>query len=118
VESKECADDDYDDGENLAIDPFLCFIQMEDTLIGAAVNNYAVCTLHLKQIKKSVERLEALIQLDPSRFMVDPVVFNLCTLYDFVCTPEMSICKKQVLQKVAAIYNIDEPVLNYKSYRL
>ena len=90
----------------------------EESLLCSAVNNYAVCALHLKQVDKSVSRLEDLVTRNPSRFIVDPVVFNLCTLYDLSCTPELATNKKKVLQRIASYGNLHEPLLNFKSFRL
>ena len=90
----------------------------EESLLSAAVNNYAVCALHLKQVDKSVSKLEDLIARNPTRHIIDPVVFNLCTLYDLSCTPELSKNKKKVLQRIASYANLHEPLLNFKSFRL
>ena len=90
----------------------------EESLFSAAVNNYAVCALHLKQVDKSVSKLEDLIARNPTRHIIDPVIFNLCTLYDLSCTPELSKNKKKVLQRIASYANLHEPLLNFKSFRL
>jgi hypothetical protein len=93
-------------------------VHVEESLLAAAVNNYAVCALHQKKVHDSIIQLEKLIARDPARFMIDPVVFNLCTLYDLSCSPELSVGKKKMMQRVAAHYNVHEPLLNTKSYRL
>ena len=90
----------------------------EESLVSMSVNNYSVCALYTKRVRESIDSLERLIQRDPARYMIDPVVFNLCTLYDLSCGPEMSGRKKLAMQRVAAQYNIHEPLLNVKSFRL
>lgn len=87
------------------------------TQLAATINALAVCALNLKDIGASVARLERLILGDPARFMTDPIVFNLCTLYDLSCSQPVSSSKKQVLKCVADMYHI-QGALNQKSYRL
>ena len=60
--------------------------------------------------------MEELIQDDPTQNLIDPVVFNLCTMYDLSCSPDVSIEKKKALQEVATHYHIDD--LHWKSFRL
>jgi tetratricopeptide (TPR) repeat protein len=93
-------------------------IHAEESLVSMSVNNYAVCALYVKRVRESIDTLERLVQRDPARFLIDPVVFNLCTLYDLSCSPELSVRKKKMLQRVAATFNIHEPLLNAKSFRL
>ena len=57
-----------------------------------------------------------LILEDPLKFMIDPVVFNLCTLYDLSFAPEMSMIKKKVLQKVSTMVHIED--INWRSFRI
>lgn len=96
--------------------PFL-LADLQTEVLAVAVNNLSVCSLFLKRIDAAVGNLERLIQEDPSRYMVDPVVFNLCTLYDLTCSPDTSANKKKVLQRVAAIYNVSDAVLQWVSFR-
>lgn len=98
--------------------PFLPGIELEESLLSVAVNNIAVAALHLRKMTLSVSRLEKLILEDPVRYLTDAVVFNLCTLYELSCSPEVSTSKKKVLQRVASVYLVDDPILNYKSLRL
>lgn len=91
---------------------------MQEHPLLVAINNYAVCCLHLKQIRLAVSQLEGVIQLNPTQFLVDPVVFNLCTMYDLLYAPETSATKKKVLQQVAQYYGVDEPLVSWKSFRL
>lgn len=60
--------------------------------------------------------MEQLIQDDPTQNLIDPIVFNLCTMYDLSCSPDVSIEKKKALQEVANHYHIED--LHWKSFRL
>ena len=51
-------------------------------------------------------------------FCCPQVVFNLCTLYDLSCSPEISVMKKKVLQQFAGVYHMEDPVLHWRSFRL
>ena len=88
----------------------------EESLLAAAANNFAVCSLHLRQLPIAIESLEKLIHSNPVRHLHDAVVFNLCTMYDLSAAPDVSTTKKRVLQRVANLYNIDD--LHWRSFRL
>ena len=90
----------------------------EDSLWVSAVNNFAICAVHCKQITSAIGQLEALVARNPAAHMVDPVVFNVCTLYDLSFAPEQSTTKKKVLQRVAEMYSLEDPVLHWRSFRL
>lgn len=90
----------------------------EGSLLAAAVNNCAICALYEKRIGDAIGHLERLIKIHPSRYMVDPVVFNLCTLYDLSFAPDVSTLMKKVLQRVAAKFHVDDPILHWRSFRL
>ena len=98
--------------------PFLAGIELEESLLSVAANNFSVTALHLRKMSLSVSRLEALIQEDPVRYLTDPIVFNLCTLYELSCSPDVSTIKKKILQITATTYLVDDPVLNARSLRL
>ena len=91
--------------------------QQQPTLV-AATNNCAVCALYVKRIHDAVRHLESLIKIDPARNMTDPVVFNLCTLYDLSFSADVSTQRKKVLQRIAAKYHVDDPILHWRSFRL
>lgn len=91
---------------------------MEESILSAAINNYSICALYLKRLPTAILKLENLIKTDPATHLTDPVVFNLCTLYDLSCSPEISILKKNVLQKLSAGYHVDDPILHWRSFRL
>jgi len=98
--------------------PVLCSIELEESLLAVAVNNFAVTALHLRKMNVSVSKLESLIREDPVRYLSDPVVFNLSTLYELSCSPEVSTKKKLVLKKCAEMYLVDDGPLNWRSFRL
>ena len=106
-----------DDAEAIIQHPFLS-ADLKTSVLAVAVNNLCVCSLFLKKVPLAVATLEALIQENPSKHMLDPVVFNLCTLYDLTCSPEMSANKKRVLQRIAMIFHIHDPMLHSQSFRL
>lgn len=93
-----------------------CFAIEGETLMAAVANNLSICALYLRQLPKAIETLEKLVQYNPVRHLVDPVVFNLCTMYDLSCAPEISATKKRVLQRIAVLYNVHD--LNWRSFRL
>ena len=93
-------------------------IGKEECPRAAALNNMAVCALHLKKNLLAISKMEQLITDDPVRFMTDAVVFNLCTMYDLSFAPDISTSKKKALQKLAMRYGINDPVLHWRSFRL
>ena len=98
--------------------PFADIADVEESLLPIAVNNYAVCALYVRKIDEAIEKLEGIICKNTSQYMTDPVVFNLCILYDISCAPELSIIKKKVLQNVATVYHLSDPILNWRSFRM
>lgn len=98
--------------------PFAGIADVEESLLAIAVNNYAVCALYVRKIDEAIEKLESIIQKNTPKYMTDPVVFNLCILYDISCAPDLSLIKKKVLQNVATAYHLSDPVLNWRSFRM
>lgn len=90
----------------------------EHSNLAIAVNNLSICCLYVKQIRAAIQRLEQLILQNPARHLTDPVVFNLCTLYDLSYAPDTSATKKKIMQRVASEYHVDDPILHWKSFRL
>jgi hypothetical protein len=87
-----------------------------DDLIVAAANNMVVSALHCCEVRLGVNCVEALIQKDPSRFMSDSIIFNLCTLYDLAFNSGYSIRKKKMLQVLAKLYHLN--TINPSSFRM
>eukprot|EP01041_Mallomonas_annulata_P001936 gene1936-3756_t len=92
------------------------FTLEDDSLMAAAASNLAICALNLRELPRAVDTLEKLIRANPVRNMLDPVVFNLCTMYDLSCAPDVSNAKKRVLQRIAVLYHVDD--LHWRSFRL
>jgi len=89
-----------------------------ESIIACATNNFAICALHLKQISRAVGILEKVIKDNPTVYLIDPVVFNLCTMYDLTCAPDVSVQKKKALQVVAQTFSIEDPMLHWRCFRL
>ena len=97
---------------------FSLFVFDDENLLAAAANNAAICGLYVKQITQAINCFERLIIENPAKYMTDPIVFNLCTLYDLSFAPEVSNLKKKVLQKVATRFQLEDPILHWRSFRL
>ena len=97
---------------------FSLFSAADESVLAAAVNNAAICALYVKQISRAISLFEALVVENPAVHMTDPVIFNLCTLYDLSFAPDVSTNKKKVLQRVAARFGVEDPVLHWRSFRL
>lgn len=93
-------------------------VTLDESVFSAAINNYAICALYLRKIRVAIDKLENLIKNDPLCNLIDPIVFNLCTLYDLSCSPDVSIMKKTMLQKLSTKYHVDDPLLHWRSFRL
>uniref|UniRef100_A0A7S0SYE5 Uncharacterized protein n=1 Tax=Chromulina nebulosa TaxID=96789 RepID=A0A7S0SYE5_9STRA len=93
-------------------------VEVEDSLFSIAINNYSICALNMRKVKDAISKLEELIQDDPARHLNDAIVFNLCTLYDLTCSPDLGQKKKRVLHTIAKLFHVNEPVINWKSFRL
>ena len=87
-----------------------------DSLLAVAVNNYAVCAVFLKKVKVALRKLESVLQDNPSQNISDPIIFNLCTIYDLSYSTEVSTNKKKTVQNVASHYGVEE--VSWRSFRL
>lgn len=90
----------------------------DENLYSSSINNYAICCLYLKKNAESIARLEKLIGSNPPKYMTDPVVFNLCTMYDLSYSPDASLTKKKALQKISTKFGLNDPILHWRSFRL
>ena len=97
---------------------YLTLFDAEESLFSSATNNFSVCALYLRRVQEAALALEDFLKVDPSRHFNDAIVFNLCTLYDLSCATELSTHKKKVLHRVATAYMVEDPYLNWKSFRL
>ena len=91
---------------------------VNESILATAINNYAICALHLKNIKQAVTVLEELIKDNPTLYLIDPIVFNLCTMYDLIYAPDMSIQRKKTIQIISNYYDIEDPMLRWRCFRL
>jgi hypothetical protein len=96
--------------------PCYGIIDMGESLLGIAVNNYSICCMYLKNINEAVKVMEELIQDNPTRYMTDAIVFNLCTMYDLTSSQEISGSKKKTLQQISNMFNVVD--LHWRSFRL
>lgn len=96
--------------------PFCGIAEVEESVYSVAANNFAICSLHSRKIKVAITTIEELLQEDLPRYAVDPVIFNLCTIYDLNCSPDISALKKKALQEVVASYHVED--LHWRSFRL
>ena len=101
---------------NMMNHPFYGITEIEDSVYSIAANNYAICCLHLRRIREAISTIEVLLQSDPPRHAIDPIIFNICTMYDLSCAPDTSTAKKKALQEVMATYHVDD--LHWRSFRL
>lgn len=93
-------------------------VEVEASMMNVCVNNFAICSLYLRKINDAIIRLEELIQENPNKFMNDALVFNLCTLYDLTCSPDLGTQKKKVLNNISNMFHIGDSIINWKSFRL
>lgn len=66
-----------------------------------ALNNAAICLMHVGRLAEGIDRLEECLRRDAESALDEGVVFNLCTLYD-LAYPDSSNEKKRVLQRLAS----------------
>lgn len=59
-------------------DLFATIVDIEDSLLPSCINNYAICALYIRKVNVAVSKLEELILDNPIKYMIDPIVFNLC----------------------------------------
>lgn len=100
------------------VDLYTCLTQCDDSVYPAVANNFACCAMHLGRVDTAISALESVVQEDPFHHLQDPLVFNLCTLYDISCAAPLAELKKKSLKNVAEIYWISDAALNWKSFRL
>lgn len=80
---------------------------LEEDLICVAVNNYAIAALYCCDVKGAVAALERMIRSNPARFLNAVVVFNLSSLYDLVFDNATSTSRKEMMKKVAELYDLE-----------
>lgn len=80
---------------------------LEEDLVCAAVNNYAICALYCCDVKGAVAALERMIRSDPARFLNAVVVFNLSSLYDLLYDNPTSTSRKEMMRRIAELYDLE-----------
>ena len=85
-------------------------------LLDSALNNLSLAMVYSCDVMRGVETLEGLIRKDPRRYMLDVVIFNLCTLYDLSFDAVASAKKKRTLQAVAQRFRLED--IDASSFRM
>ena len=76
-------------------------LDVEEELVAPALNNMALCALYTCRMRAAVALFEGLIREDPTKYLTECMVFNLCTLYELGSDHQVSERKKRILQLVA-----------------
>ncbi|CAM9686740.1 unnamed protein product [Ectocarpus sp. 8 AP-2014] len=85
-------------------------------LLDAALNNLSLAMVYSCDVLRGVRTLEGLIRKDPRLYMLDVVIFNLCTLYDLSFDAVASAKKKRTLQAVAQRFRLED--IDASSFRM
>eukprot|EP00903_Cladosiphon_okamuranus_P008957 g8571.t1 len=85
-------------------------------LMDSAVNNLSLAMVYSCDVMRGVDTLEGLIRKDPRLYMLDVVIFNLCTLYDLSFDAVASSKKKRTLQAVAQRFRLED--IDASSFRM
>lgn len=85
-------------------------------LLESALNNLSLAMVYSCDVMRGVKTLEGLIRRCPRLYMLDVVVFNLCTLYDLSFDAVASAKKKRTLQAVAQRYRLED--IDSSSFRM
>lgn len=102
---------------NFAADGWL-FATFHDgaELLNSAVNNLSLAMVYSGDVMHGVQTLEELIRKDPRLYMVDVLIFNLCTLYDLSYDAIASASKKRTLEAVAQRFRLED--IDASSFRM
>eukprot|EP01006_Ploeotia_vitrea_P030325 TRINITY_DN62788_c0_g1_i1.p1 TRINITY_DN62788_c0_g1~~TRINITY_DN62788_c0_g1_i1.p1 ORF type:complete len:454 (-),score=13.43 TRINITY_DN62788_c0_g1_i1:497-1858(-) len=66
-----------------------------------AVTNRSICLLYTCNLTEAITTIEDLIRENPAAALEEPVVYNLCTLYDLQVENSVAAHKKRVVQALA-----------------
>jgi len=83
-------------------------LDVEEELVAPALNNMALCALYTCRMGMAVDLFEGLIREDPTRYLTECMVFNLCTLYELGSDHAVSERKKRILQLVAKRFSLHD----------
>lgn len=93
--------DDWDEDEHFLHTGMMKALDADRFLMTHALNNIALCALYTCKVEYAVELLEGLVKENPTSYLTEVMVFNICTLYELGTDVAGSIRKKTVLQGVA-----------------
>jgi tetratricopeptide (TPR) repeat protein len=80
----------------------------EGDLLIPCLNNLALCALYTCRMRDAVNMMEALVREDPTKYLTEVMVFNLCTLYELGSDNATSERKKRVLQSIAKRFTLHD----------
>jgi len=83
-------------------------IDTEEELVTPALNNMALCALYTCRMRMAVDLFEGLIREDPTKYLTECMVFNLCTLYELGSDNAVSERKKRILQLVSKRFSLHD----------
>lgn len=95
-------------GSDDVVSSLMCGLDVEDNVLVEAVNNYAISSMYTCELETAVKTLETLIKEDPTTYLLDAVVFNLCTMYELSCDNILTNRRKRVLREVAERFCLDD----------
>jgi hypothetical protein len=88
----------------------------EDDLLVSCTNNLALCALYTCRMREAVSILESLIRENPTEYLTDCLVFNLCTLYELGHDNATSEKRKKILQSIAIRFTLHD--IGIENFRL
>ena len=80
----------------------------EGDLLVPCLNNLALCALYTCRMRDAINIMEALVREDPTKYLTEVMVFNLCTLYELSSDNATSERKKRVLQSIAKRFTLHD----------
>jgi len=91
-------------------------IDSEGDLLVSCANNLALCALYTCRMREAVSILECLIRENPTEYLTECVVFNLCTMYELGYDNATSEKKKKILQSIATRFTLHD--IGFENFRL
>jgi tetratricopeptide (TPR) repeat protein len=80
----------------------------EGDLLIPCLNNLALCALYTCRMRDAINMMESLVREDPTKYLTEVMVFNLCTLYELASDNSTSERKKRVLQSIAKRFTLHD----------
>lgn len=91
-------------------------IDSEEDLFVSCTNNLALCALYTCRMREAVNILESLIRENPTEYLTECLVFNLCTLYELGYDNPTSEKRKKILQSIAIRFTLHD--IGIENFRL